>query len=421
MDEKVELITQKLDDIFKLNLEIPDYQRIYCWQEKNVIRLLEDIQNLEKEYRLGTIILQKKNHTTGSQIYDIIDGQQRLVTLSLILLALGDTSSPLLQKSFQSNEAYEHIAYNKYIISNYIQKLKNNFKVKDLLSNLTFNLLVLNDSSLDLAYTFFSNENSRGCPLSDFDLLKAHHLRYIVMDEQAKHLSTIWDKMLLEEQNISDKNEKSYERALGLFIFRLRKWLNYDSWDENEKYKVKNEYEAAKIFDEIPPFGEQFQFKEPIQGGSHFFAYVQIFINRFKNFKETKQYEILHSTMTGETHTWFRDVIESLLFAYYLKFGVEYLSEALILIICIISQARYENLRIHKETIFESARESKIVPLIDKSTSPTFFIAELVEREKMTPIASDLKGIRDRYSKIVKNISNKLSDTFILKNFMKTI
>lgn len=420
MAEKVELLTWTLDDIFNLNLDIPDYQRIYCWYEKNVMQLLEDIQDLEKEYRLGTIILQKKD-LSGKTVFDIIDGQQRLVTLSLIFLELGYAKSPLLQKSFKSDEAYEYVAYNKYIISNYIKKFKSNFNVEKLLSHLTFNVLVLNDSSLDLAYTFFSNENSRGCPLSDFDLLKAHHLRYIVMEEQAKHLSTVWDKMLLDEQKVPEKNEKSYERALGLYIFRLRKWLNYDSWDENEKYKVKNEYEAARIFDEIPPFGEQFQFKEPIQGGSHFFAYVQTFINRFKNFKATKQYEVLHSTMTGETHAWFRDVIESLLFAYYLKFGVEYLSEALVLIMHIISEVRYENYRIYKESIFECAKQSKIVPLIDKSTSPTFFIADLLDRTKMMPIASELKGIRHRYSRITFNIKSKLSDTFILKNFENTI
>lgn len=419
MGEKVELSIWKLKEILLKPLKIPDYQRIYCWYEKNVIQLLDDIQGLKKEYRLGTIILQKKDNRE----YDIIDGQQRLVTLSLILLQLGYTDNALLDQSFNSEEAEEYVAYNKYLIENYINKFKNQFSIEQILDKLTFNVLILNDSSLDLAYTFFSNENSRGCPLTDFDLLKAHHLRYVVIEEQARYLATVWDKMLLEEQAVSDKLEKSYERTLGLYIFRLRKWINYDLWDENEKYKVKNEYEAAKVFDDIPPFGEQFQFKEPIQGGAHFFAYVQIFINRFRNFKKTKQYEVLHSTMTGETHTWFRDVIESLLFAYYLKFGVEYLSEVLILIIQNISKVRYENYRIYKETIFSHANQSKIVLLIDRSTSPTFFIATLLEKVKMMPTQNqtELKGIRNRYYKIVTSIKEKLSGTFILKNFSQNI
>lgn len=416
MAEKVELYTWTLEKIFGQDLRIPDYQRIYCWQEKNVIQLLEDIQSLQEEYRLGTIILQKKVENEN-EFFDIIDGQQRLVTLSLILLQLGNETIPLLNKSFNNDEAREHIAYNKFLIENYLNRFKTQFYVQNILKNLTFSVLILNDSSLDLAYTFFSNENSRGCPLTDFDLLKAHHLRYVTAEEQAQHLSSLWDKMLLEEQNVQDKYEKSYERTLGLYLFRLRKWFNFDSWNDNEKYKVKTEYEAAKIYDEVPPFGEQFQYKESIQGGAHFFAYVNVFINRFKTFKELEQYNIFHNSMIGESHTWFRDVIETFLFAYYLKFGTDYLSEALILITKTISQARYENYRIYKSTIFEFAKNSKITLLIDRSTSPTFFLAALKDKIKLIPSYNDLSGIRKRYSNIVDKINKELQKTFILKDF----
>lgn len=422
-EERVELFKWSLSDVFNLNLNIPDYQRIYCWYEKNVIQLLEDLLLIEadKEYRLGTLIFQRKKNDDNptKPIYDIIDGQQRLVTLSLILLELGNKLSPLLNKSFYSEEAFEYIAYNKYLIKNYLDKFRNKFEhnLNNILNQLTFNVLVLNDESLDLAYTFFSNENSRGCPLSDFDLLKAHHLRYIQINEQAQHLSTVWDKMLLDEQDVPEKSEKSYERALGLYLFRLRKWINYDEWDETEKYKIKNEYEAARINDEIPPFGEQFQYKEPIQGGSHFFAYVNRFRERFLTFRVIPQYTLLHTKMTGETHHWFRDVIESLMFAYYLKFGTDYISEATALIIQIISQARYENYRIYKETIFKTAKESKIVLILDRSTSPTFFIAALNDVTRLLPIKTDFEGIRLRYSNIVEQIMIELQKTYLLKDF----
>ena len=68
------------------SLHIPPYQRIYCWQEKTVNRLLNDLltANFNVPYCMGNIILQQK--TDG---YDIIDGQQRLVTLSLLLQELG--------------------------------------------------------------------------------------------------------------------------------------------------------------------------------------------------------------------------------------------------------------------------------------------------------------------------------------------
>ena len=95
MSDKVELFTWDLEKILGLKLQIPDYQRIYCWLEKNVLQLLEDIQSIKEEYRLGTIILQKKEDN-NSFVYDIIDGQQRLVTLSLILLISVEKSEILL-------------------------------------------------------------------------------------------------------------------------------------------------------------------------------------------------------------------------------------------------------------------------------------------------------------------------------------
>lgn len=412
MGDKVKLELLSLEDLFdvtKYKLHIPDYQRIYCWTEKNILRLLDDIQSLSSEYRLGTIIIQRKDDKE-----DIIDGQQRLVTLALVLAELDYIDkNPLLEEGFETEEACEYVAYNKFIIHNYLSKFKRYYKPHDLLKYLKFNVLILNDSSLDLAYTFFSNENSRGCPLSDFDLLKAHHLRYVFDEKQAEHISNIWDSMLLKEQFKEEKLEKNYERSLGLYIFRLRKWLNLDDWDENEKLKVKNEYEAAKIMPAIPPFGEQFQFKEPIQGGSHFFAYVSHFINKFDSFKETDEYKALHKTLVGETHSWFRDVIEALLFGYYLKFGKDYLTESLFLIARVISQARYDNTRIHKETIFEYAKKSKIIICIDRSTSPTFFLAEMFDKVKFLN-SSEEKPIQQRYIRTMKNLKQELSNKFLI-------
>ena len=70
-----------LKDVLSLKLKIPDYQRIYCWPQKNVEQLLDDIFiPRNHKYHLGTLILQKKGDD-----YDIIDGQQRTTTLYLLL------------------------------------------------------------------------------------------------------------------------------------------------------------------------------------------------------------------------------------------------------------------------------------------------------------------------------------------------
>ncbi|MFH1584493.1 MAG: DUF262 domain-containing HNH endonuclease family protein [Actinomycetota bacterium] len=68
---------------------VPDYQREYVWEEKNVTQLLEDIyeefqkNNMDNEYFIGTIIVAKEN-----KFFEVIDGQQRLTTLFLILATL---------------------------------------------------------------------------------------------------------------------------------------------------------------------------------------------------------------------------------------------------------------------------------------------------------------------------------------------
>ena len=86
--------------------------------------------------------------------------------------------------------------------------------------HLIFSVLILNDSNLDLAYTFFSNQNSKGVSLSDYDLLKAHHLRYLNIEDQAEHLAMRWNDLSLE----CDNNGDSYlTHTLGVHLFRLRK------------------------------------------------------------------------------------------------------------------------------------------------------------------------------------------------------
>ncbi len=69
---------------------VPDYQREYVWTDKEVNKLLDDIDDefdgaSTSEYFIGTILVsptQDKNH------FEVIDGQQRLTTFFLILCAL---------------------------------------------------------------------------------------------------------------------------------------------------------------------------------------------------------------------------------------------------------------------------------------------------------------------------------------------
>jgi hypothetical protein len=417
MEDSVILVQKNLWELLfssEYALKIPDYQRIYCWEEKQVFRLLEDIQNYaDKIYHMGSIILHKKIDAQENVYYDVVDGQQRLVTLSLLLLELGETDFPFLNEKFESQEAQNYIAYNKFLIKNYKEGQTRFFDREKLRKNLRFSVLILESDRLDLAYTFFTSENGRGKPLSDFDLLKSHHLRYVLIPQQAEHLAGRWDNLILASDN--DDNTKALGRTFEIYLFRLRKWMRKREWDDKGKRKVKNEFEAAIIIPEIPPFGEQFHFYETIQGGAHFFAYAEQFIYRFQEFEQTLPYKELNKHLNWEKHWWYRDCIEALLFAYYLKFGTIYLNEACMLICRHISQHRYDTSRAYIQSVLAYTSNSEIIMMIDQATSPTFFLAEMqAVVKKMPAIPNDLKGTRLGYNRAVKEIAKVLNSNSIL-------
>ena len=425
-DDKVNIYEKKLGDILRLPLSIPNYQRIYCWEKSNVKCLLDDVyehlcNNTTTPYRLGTIIL----HSHDGK-YDIIDGQQRLVTLTLLLSEIG-VKSHLLSEKFASQRSIEYVAYNKHLIHEFVQRhwthlatYDNIEKLKDMLE---FSVLVLQNTSIDLAYTFFSNQNSRGVTLTDYDLLKAHHLRYIpdTCERQSKHAAEKWNKMIENGRNASDyTSQPDYVRTLDTYVYRLRKWMRKKECDDSQgNYRIKREYEAALIVEEIPPFGEKFYFNEPIQGGSHFFAYVEQHIQKYREFTKTEEFKNLHNTIVGGSNQWYRDIIESVLFCYFLKFGNNYLSDALVVIMRILLQHRYVSARALKTSIVQYAGDSELVLIIDQATSPTFFLAEArnIAKELSYPSRQNMSPIMRLMRMKASNISKKLENNIVVESF----
>ena len=387
-EEEVCLKTMSLKDLFDLKLTIPDYQRIYCWNDNNIKTLWNNLKEMPEglDYHLGAIILQCQDDG-----YDIIDGQQRLVTLTLILRALGyEGNMPLLLQRFKSQEACDNISNAKYVI----QEIKgwdcdeNNLMLNNILSHLTFSVLLLKSNNLDLAYTFFSNQNSRGVRLSDYDILKAHHLRFLITnDSQAEHLARRWNTI---SQDTDSDNEPFIHKTLGLYLFRIRKWMRKHSCDEmNSNRPIKDEYSAAPLIPGIPPFGERFYFYEKIQGGAHFFAFTDFFVDLYKQFVKTPQVLLLRRYLLGESHWKYESVIETVLFAYFSKFGKQYLSEALFCIAGSIAQHRYEARAIQYK-INEHVQNNELVMMIDQASSPSFFLAETLLLLKKS--GRDLEG-----------------------------
>ncbi len=413
-EEQVCMLECCLGQLLSNSLIIPDYQRNYCWEDKEITALwnsLKEIPNEEKKYHLGTIILQKLDENK----YAVIDGQQRLVTLALILRELNYNGPiPLLGQTFRSKESDKHVSNCKWLI----KQLKTAGFAGDLwhriLNNLNFSVLILTESRLDLAYTFFSNENSKGVPLSDFDILKAHHLRYIHIEEQAEHMAMRWNKMMSD-------NKEQLNNSIAKHLFRMRKWIRKRYYNPNAKRIVKDEFSASPIIPEIPPFGESFNFNEKIQGGTHFFAYIEFFVNKYERFSSLRQVKELQDKLQWESHWRYADVIETLLFAYYLKFGDQYLTDALFCIASVIAQHRYQTNRAMTYKIQEYAMNSEIVMMIEQATSPTFFLAECLQAAKVSGRTLDDADIKMRFyhqlQKLFEQFSDELTEPTITKKY----
>ncbi len=66
---------------------IPRYQRAYAWEDKEIVQLIDDINDSTGDYYIGSLVVAKvKGKVKGKvETYEVVDGQQRLTTLYLLL------------------------------------------------------------------------------------------------------------------------------------------------------------------------------------------------------------------------------------------------------------------------------------------------------------------------------------------------
>jgi len=89
-----------VQDLFRDSLfVVPDYQRAYAWEQKQWDDLWEDIREGMRTgttHFLGTVVLMAQEESRRDaegrplRVFDVVDGQQRLTTLCLLLLAVFD-------------------------------------------------------------------------------------------------------------------------------------------------------------------------------------------------------------------------------------------------------------------------------------------------------------------------------------------
>lgn len=96
---KIEATQQLLKNLFsdKYLFSIPPYQRPYAWTTEETSELLDDLlyamrerRKSDDEYFLGSIVIIQEN--AGKPEAEVVDGQQRLTTLTILLCVLRELS-----------------------------------------------------------------------------------------------------------------------------------------------------------------------------------------------------------------------------------------------------------------------------------------------------------------------------------------
>lgn len=86
---RIEPAKKKVSELFPIQgairYDIPCFQRPYSWSEEQICQLLEDVCTEDSGYYAGNILV-----ICDGDDFSVIDGQQRLTTISLFLLALSD-------------------------------------------------------------------------------------------------------------------------------------------------------------------------------------------------------------------------------------------------------------------------------------------------------------------------------------------
>lgn len=101
--EAGELSLGKIFASGEFDFEIPDYQRPYAWRTEQTLQLLDDLEDAlvrdtDEPYFLGSIVLVKEK---GNPRAEVIDGQQRLTTLTILLSVMRDLAAGKMRNELQ--------------------------------------------------------------------------------------------------------------------------------------------------------------------------------------------------------------------------------------------------------------------------------------------------------------------------------
>jgi len=275
----------------KATYEVPIYQRNYSWEKDEISVLIQDIYDAyagsethKQTYFIGTLVSFHK----GDQIYEVIDGQQRLTTIKLILGALevslqnkltyrarkksNDTiqNIPNFEVDEQDNGIVNGYKYAKAAIKEIIPETDID-KFKTYFQNQVHIIHYQVPKDIDLNH-YFEIMNSRGEQLEKHEIIKARLIEQLE-DGDKTTFSHLWESC--SEMNVYIQQKYRDPTVFGDnhcdFIVSSFDELPQKGSDSN-KSKIKDliEMNAAKQPDKV----EKLDTFQPIMDFSNFLLVV---------------------------------------------------------------------------------------------------------------------------------------------------
>lgn len=435
-------------DVLSLPLTIPRYQRPYKWRAKHVNQLLDDIINHRAKtcYRLGTVVLYKavegdetpESESLSKEALSIVDGQQRLLTLTLLCAVIQDMlkgknkifDAKLLAHRFKSRISINNLQHNAKVIENRVKTLAHN-EQQELLSFVLqkCELITVTLDNLSEAFQFFDSQNARGKALAPYDLLKAYHLREMMQGtDEAERLAYVetW------EQGVNpDDDMPSLHTIMGELLFRMRRWTDGDCGIQFSRHNIDvfkginldtSHYRYAESMlaldysvdkyntDPIRQWDKQhkhypFQVNQVMINGKRFFDYIQHYLGLYHQLFQAENAPLSEmlasytkydgSGRKGDRYV--KNLFICVLMYYYDKFGDIELNKAAELCFVWSYRLRLELQRIGIESVDNHARSSNgLFKIINKAIHP-----QQVLSVNITPVASikftNAQAVADRF------------------------
>ncbi len=264
--------------------KIPVYQRAYSWEKTEWTKFLEDIEeqlNSENNYYYGNLLLEVNENNNE---YEIIDGQQRMTTITIFIRALIDVLNVRDDTNIDTKEKekiyfknsgiiklrpveYDRAFYDSIIVDgDDIYNIDTNSQKRMLQAKTFFYTYLLKRSTdviqkyleiLEKAYVnciefegkkesslMFELENNRGKELTNLEKIKSYFMYQIYINSKEneteiniKSVSNIFEKIYLKAKDLSIDED-------SVLVYHCNAYINGYSYRSIED--IKNILKSSK-------------------------------------------------------------------------------------------------------------------------------------------------------------------------------